>query len=536
MSALARPVTGERRLDPDARPAQAAGTPPLVELQGITKTFPGVIANEAIDLAVMPGEIHALLGENGAGKSTLMNVLTGIYRQDAGRIILDGYAHELPTPQAAIAAGIGMVHQHFKLVPAFTVAENVHLGWAQTPWRASAALLETRTRWLADRFNLAVRPDARVGDLSAGEQQRVEILRVLARDARILILDEPTAVLTPQEAQELFRALRAFRAGGNAVIFISHKLDEVIAIADRISVLRGGRKVATKDAAGATERGLAALMVGHEITLRKVRARPPGLAVSQDPFVELKGVSALDDRGLPALHDVSLGLHGGEILGIAGVAGNGQRELSQVVTGMRAITGGEIRVDGRIAAAGDAASFAGLGIGHIPEDRLRSGLAPGLSVTDNAVLREYAGPPVGGFGLFRPGAAGRLAREIARIAQVAIPSFEMPVRNLSGGNQQRLVARREIRISELVLVAAYPSRGLDVGAIDALLSFLARLRDEGKAVLLVSEDLEELLELSDRVAVLFSGRIMGTLPTAEADIETLGLMMGGRAMEGAIAQ
>lgn len=504
------------------------GTPPLVALQGITKTFPGIVANDGIDLDVMPGEIHALLGENGAGKSTLMNVLTGIYRQDAGRIILDGYARDLSSPQAAIAAGIGMVHQHFKLVPAFTVAENVHLGWEETPWRASASVLEARTRALAERFSLKVRPDARVGDLSAGEQQRVEILRVLARAARILILDEPTAVLTPQEAQDLFRALRAFRANGNAVIFISHKLDEVIAIADRISVLRGGRKIATREAAGATERGLAALMVGHEITLRKVRPRRPGLPVSPEPFVALEGVSALDDRGLPALHDISLRLHGGEILGIAGVAGNGQRELSQVVTGMRPITAGAIRIDGRPAKPGDAAGFAGRGIGHIPEDRLRAGLAPSLSITDNAVLREYGGPPVGGFGLFRPWAAGRLARAIAAAAEVAVPSFEMPARNLSGGNQQRLVARRETRIAERVLVAAYPSRGLDVGAIETLLALIARLRDEGKAVLLFSEELSELIELSDRIAVLFNGRIMGTLPTAEADVETLGLMMGGQ--------
>ncbi|GJE27845.1 ABC transporter ATP-binding protein [Methylobacterium organophilum] len=512
----------------DGRTGYPPGTPPLVELQGITKTFPGVLANDSVDLDVMPGEIHALLGENGAGKSTLMNVLTGIYKQDAGRIIIDGYAQDLPTPQAAIAAGIGMVHQHFKLVPAFTVAENVHLGWPETPWRASAAVLEQRTRALAERFNLAVRPDARVGDLSAGEQQRVEILRVLARSARILILDEPTAVLTPQEAQELFRALRAFREGGNGVIFISHKLDEVIEIADRISVLRGGRKVATQPAAGATERSLAALMVGHEITLRKTRARRPDLAVSPRPFVELKGIHALDDRGLPALHDLSIGLHGGEILGIAGVAGNGQRELSQVITGMRPITAGTVLVDGKAAKAGDAAAFAKLGIGHIPEDRLRSGLAPSLSITDNAVLREYGKPPIGGFGLFRPRAAGRVARAMAKAAEVAIPSFEMPVRNLSGGNQQRLVARREVRIADRVLVAAYPSRGLDVGAIDTLLSLIAALRDEGKAVLLFSEELEELLELSDRIAVLFNGRIMGTVPAAEADIETLGLMMGGQ--------
>ena len=518
---------------PPGTPAEPApgyppGTPALVELQGITKVFPGVIANDAVDLMVMPGEIHALLGENGAGKSTLMNILTGIYQPDAGTIILDGYARALSSPQAAIGAGIGMVHQHFKLVPAFTVAENIHLGWSQTPRRASAAALEARTRALAARFNLAVRPEAIVGDLSAGEQQRVEILRVLAREARILILDEPTAVLTPAEARDLFAALRAFRASGNAVIFISHKLDEVVAIADRISVLRGGRKVATRPAAGTDERGLAALMVGHDITLRRKRPRAPGTRVSPVPMLELQGVSALDDRGLPALRDVTLTLHAGEILGIAGVAGNGQRELSQIVTGMRRVSGGTVRIDGKPVARSDAAAFAAAGIGHIPEDRLRSGLAPGLSVADNAVLREYAGRQVGRGGLFRPWVATRLARTIAADAAVAVPDFGMPVRNLSGGNQQRLVARREIRVAERVLVAAYPSRGLDVGAIDTLLAYLAELRDQGKAVLLFSEELEEILELADRVAVLFAGRIMGVMPASEADVETLGLLMGGR--------
>ncbi|WP_244472543.1 ABC transporter ATP-binding protein [Methylobacterium sp. Leaf89] len=504
------------------------GTPALVELQGITKAFPGVLANDAIDLTVMPGEIHALLGENGAGKSTLMNILTGIYQPDAGTIILDGYARGLPSPQTAIAAGIGMVHQHFKLVPAFTAAENIHLGWSRTPWRASAAALEARTRALAARFNLAVRPEAIVGDLSAGEQQRVEILRVLAREARILILDEPTAVLTPAEARELFSALRSFRSGGNAVIFISHKLDEVVAIADRISVLRCGRKVATRSAAGADERGLATLMVGHDIALRRKRPRAAGTSVSRAPVLELEGVSVHDDRGLPALRDVSLSLHVGEILGIAGVAGNGQRELSQVVTGMRRPAQGTVRIDGRLAARSGAAAFAAAGIGHIPEDRLRSGLAPDLSVSDNAVLREYGGARIGAGGLFRPRAAAELARTIAADAAVMVPDFAMPVRNLSGGNQQRLVAGREIRIADRVLVAAYPSRGLDVGAIDTLLSYLAELRDRGRAVLLFSEELEEILELADRIAVLFAGRIMGVMPAAEADIETLGLMMGGR--------
>ncbi len=510
--------------------ASSVGAPPLVLLRGIGKVFPGVIANADVDLEVRPGEIHALLGENGAGKSTLMNILTGIYQPDSGEIILDGYARTFASPVEAIAAGIGMVHQHFKLVQAFTVAENIHLGWSETPRLASAQVLEARAAALSARFNFAVRPDARVSDLSAGEQQRVEILRVLARKARVLILDEPTAVLTPGEARELFRALRRFREGGNAVIFISHKLDEVMDISDRVSILRGGRKIATEDTRNCTARMLAQMMVGREIVIGDMRDRGPGAApISSAPVLELRAVSAVDDRGLPALRDVSLSLHAGEILGIAGVAGNGQRQLAEVLTGIRRPEAGEIRLRGEIVPGGDAAAFADLGVGHIPEDRLRSGLAPTLSVADNAVLREYKHPPLTRGFLYRPGAATGLARAIAAAADVGVPDFGMPIRNLSGGNQQRLVARREMRVATKVLVAAYPSRGLDVGAMNTMLRYLVELRDGGAAVLLISEELEELLNLSDRIAVLYEGRVMGVVPADNADVETLGMLMGGRA-------
>ena len=504
------------------------GTPPIVLLRGIAKYFPGVIANADVDLEVRRGEIHALLGENGAGKSTLMNILTGIYQPDAGEIIIDGYAATFASPVAAIAAGIGMVHQHFKLVQAFTVAENVHLGWSETPRRASASQLEARTRALAERFNLDVRPDARVSDLSAGEQQRVEILRVLARQARVLILDEPTAVLTPAEARELFKALREFRARGNAVIFISHKLDEVLEISDRISILRGGRKVSTEDTAECSHRMLATLMVGREIVLGNYRNRAAQSPAPRASVLSLGGVSALDDNGRPALREVDLDVRAGEILGIAGVAGNGQRELSQVLTGLRPITGGQVLVDGKVVRSLDPTTFAGLGIGHIPEDRLRSGIAPSLSITDNAVLREYEDAPVSHGPLYRPRAAVGLARTIAGAAGVAVPDFGMPIRNLSGGNQQRLVARREMRIARKLLVAAYPSRGLDVGAINTMLRYFVELRDAAVAVVLISEELDELLNLSDRIAVIYEGRIMGTFNTEDADMETIGLLMGGQ--------
>jgi simple sugar transport system ATP-binding protein len=509
-------------------PIGGPGTPPIVLLRGIAKYFPGVVANADVDLEVRRGEIHALLGENGAGKSTLMNILTGIYQPDAGEIIIDGYATSFASPVEAIAAGIGMVHQHFKLVQAFTVAENVHLGWSDTPRRAAATQLEARTRTLAERFNLDVRPEARVGDLSAGEQQRVEILRVLARQARVLILDEPTAVLTPAEARELFKALREFRARGNAVIFISHKLDEVLEISDRISVLRGGRKVATEDTADCSHRMLATLMVGREIVLGNYRNRSAERDAPRTPVLSLRNVSALDDNGRSALRDVDLDVRAGEILGIVGVAGNGQRELSQVLTGLRPITSGQVLVDGAVVGSLDPATFAGLGIGHIPEDRLRNGIAPSLSITDNAVLREYKAEPVSRGPLFNPRAAGELAHAIAGAADVAVPDFGMPIRNLSGGNQQRLVARREMRIASRLLVAAYPSRGLDVGAINTMLRYFVELRTVAVAVVLISEELDELLNLSDRIAVIYEGRIMGTFKTGDADMETIGLLMGGQ--------
>ncbi|MBW8638885.1 ABC transporter ATP-binding protein [Hoeflea sp. WL0058] len=506
-----------------------AGTPPIVQLKGIAKYFPGVIANQDVDLEVYPGEIHALLGENGAGKSTLMNILTGIYQADAGEIIIDGYKREFASPQQAIAAGIGMVHQHFKLVQAFTVAENIHLGWDETPRRASAAKLERRTADLAKRFNLQVRPGARISDLSTGEQQRVEILRVLARQARVLILDEPTAVLTPAEARELFSALRNFVAEGNAVFFISHKLDEVLEISDRITILRGGRKIATEKASDCDPRMLAKLMVGRDIVLDDMRARPQGAApVSKEPVLSLKNVTARGDDGSPALHDINLAVHAGEIVGVAGVAGNGQRELSQVLTGVRPAASGQIVVDGKPMSGRNAAAYAAGGIGHIPEDRLHSGLAPALSITINAVMREYMKPPITNAGVYNPGAATALSKEIAEAADVMIPDYGMPIRNLSGGNQQRLVARREMRIANKVLVAAYPSRGLDVGAINTMLRYIVELRDAGAGIVLISEELEELLNLSDRIAVLYEGRIMGELENQNIDIDEIGLLMGGR--------
>jgi simple sugar transport system ATP-binding protein len=497
----------------------------VVRLAAITKIFPGLIANDAVDLDVRAGEIHALLGENGAGKSTLMNVLTGIYQPDGGQIHVDGKPVRFASAAQAIAAGIGMVHQHFKLIRAFTVAENIHLGWGETPLRVSPAALEARTRALAEKFGLDVRPEALVGDLSAGEQQRVEILRTLARGARVLILDEPTAVLTPGESAVLLRALRDYAKAGAAIVFISHKLDEVLAVADRITVLRAGKRVASLASGACDEAMLARLMVGHALAPRAPRAvaRATGKVV-----LELRGVSARNDRGLPALRGVDLAVHEGEIVAVAGVAGNGQRELTEVLTGMRAASEGEVRLGGRVMPGADPAAFLAGGVGHIPEDRLRSGLAPSMSVTDNAVLREYRVPPLARGPVFSPRAAADLARRIAKDAGVLVPNMRAPVRNLSGGNQQRLVARREMRVAARVLVAAYPTRGLDIGAIDTMLRYLCDMRDRGVGVVLVSEELGEVLQIADRVAVFFAGRLMGLFPSSECRLERLGLLMGGQ--------
>ena len=504
---------------------RGANDTPVVRLAAITKLFPGLVANDAVDFDLKRGEIHALLGENGAGKSTLMNVLTGIYQPDGGQILLDGAPVSFASPVQAIAAGIGMIHQHFKLIRAFTVAENVHLGWSETPRLVSSAVLEQRTAALAERFNLAVRPDARVEDLSAGEQQRVEILRVLARGARVLILDEPTAVLTPREAGELFKALQILLSQGCSVIFISHKLDEVLAISHRVTVLRAGRKVATLPVGECDHAQLARLMVGRDILMPDVCA---GRKQRGNIVLQLAGVSALDERGVMALRDVDLDLHAGEIVGVAGVAGNGQRELSEVLTGVRDVAEGQVRIDGKTMGQASPGVFLAAGIGHVPEDRLRSGLAPSMPVSDNTVLREYRAPPIARGPLFLPGPATALARNIIEAAQVLVPSLRMPVRNLSGGNQQRLVARREMRVAHRALVAAYPTRGLDVGAINTMLTYLAEMRDHGIGVLLISEELEELLNIADRVVVLFQGRIMGGFNAEEADMERIGLLMGGR--------
>lgn len=501
---------------PDEKPA-------LVELRGVTKSFYGVVANHAVDFDVRAGEIHALLGENGAGKSTLMNIMAGIYQPDIGDIYVDGVAKKLLNPIESIGAGIGMVHQHFKLVPAFTVAENIHLGWNETPLRTTPRTLERRTADFAERFKLEVNPKAKVRDLAAGEQQRVEILKVLVRGARVLVLDEPTAVLTPLEATRLMTSLREFRASGKAVVLISHKLGEVLNVADRITVLRAGRVTAKGDAGSFTVDSLAHALIG---TTSAAPRREPATR-SPDPRLQLRGVDLRNSRGLLGLAQADLDLYGGEIIGIAGVAGNGQLELSEVLTGLRPPERGHVVIDGRKAEAPTPLLFAESGIGHIPEDRLKTAIAPTLDIIRNAAMREYNRSPIRRGSWLNPPAMKRLAKDIIGAARIVAANPAKLVGDLSGGNQQRLVVCREMRIATRALIAAYPTRGLDIGAAQAMQQYLLDLRAAGVGIVLISEDLDEIFALADRIAVVFKGSVSKFFEPESIDRETIGLLMGG---------
>jgi general nucleoside transport system ATP-binding protein len=495
-------------------------------MRGITKRFPGVVANEAVDFEAAAGEVHALLGENGAGKSTLSNILTGLYQPDDGEIRLYGEPVRFGSPSDAIDAGIGMVHQHFRLVPPFTVAENVVLGDHRhdgAHFLIDQRAIGRRVLELGRRYSLAVDPRARIWQLSLGEQQRVEILKSLYKEARILILDEPTAVLTPQESRQLFGTIRAMADDGRTIIFISHKLHEVKAVADRVTILRGGRTVATVPAAEATPRSLAALMVGREIELgRRNRRHDVG-----ETCLEVDELSTDGDRGLPAVKGVSLAVRRGEIVGVAGVAGNGQRELAEAIAGVRWPTSGTIRVAGKKLKGGDAREAIAAGIAYVPEDRLGTGLAPGLSVADNVVLKSYRRPPAsrGPFLILRR--IRELAEAVMRRYDVRASGPDAPVRQLSGGNLQKVVLGREFSGDPAVLVAASPTRGLDVAGIETVHAYLREAAEGGVGVLLISEDLDEIRALADRIAVMYEGAVVGEREAETATVEELGLLMAG---------
>ncbi len=498
---------------------------PVLELRGITKRFPGVLANDNIDFILEPGEIHAMLGENGAGKTTLMNILYGLYRPDDGEIYIQGEKKEIFTPNDSINAGVGMVHQHFMLIPVFTVTENVMLG--VEPTRAGVFLdrEETANRILeiSDNYKLEVDPNAYIRDLPVGVQQRVEIIKLLYREANILILDEPTSVLTPQESDELFKIMRSLTEQGKSIIFITHKLREVLDAADRITVIRQGKVIGTTTPKKADQNKLAAMMVGREVDLAV--KKPP--ANIREKILSVENLMVCDDRNQVIVNDVSFDVHSGEILGIAGVQGNGQTELVEALTGLRQPVEGQITLLEEDITRANPRLITELGTAHIPEDRQRDGLVLAYPVADNLVLNTYYIEPFSKGAVLQPDAILASAIEVIENFDIRTPSPLTQVGSLSGGNQQKVIVGREFSRPIKLLVAAQPTRGLDVGSIEYIHNRLIEKRDSGVAILLVSTELDEIMQLSDRIAVMYRGQIVGILPGEDATKEKIGLLMAG---------
>jgi len=506
--------------------------PLALEARNITKRFPGVLANDKVNFQLEQGEIHALLGENGAGKTTLMNILYGLYKADDGEVLVDGKSITLSDPRDAIKHGIGMVHQHFMLVPVMTVAENVMLGTEESTPRSSflgplsrlnIRAVEDKIRALSTRYGLIVNPSDYVLLLPVGVQQRVEIIKALYREARILILDEPTAVLTPQEARDLFNIMRSLVAQGVSIVFITHKLKEVLAIADRITVMRAGHVVGSTTPAQTSEAQLAAMMVGREVILEveKGEAKPGA------PVLKVEALNVLDDRKTPAVRGVSFEVRAGEVLGIAGVQGNGQTELVEAITGLRKVESGHVYMGVDDQVNHSPRQIFEHGTAHVPEDRQRHGLVLSYPVRDNLVLITYYRPPFSKKGVIEEDVVAQNAARLIEEFDIRTPGAETLVQTLSGGNQQKVIVARELSRSVKLLVAAQPTRGLDVGSIEFIHHRIVEQRDAGSAVLLVSAELDEILALSDRVAVMYKGEILDILPIQEATRERVGLLMAG---------
>ena len=516
-------TTGRPATLDEGSPAPAgAASVPAFATRGVTKRFPGVLANDHVSFEVMPGEIHALLGENGAGKTTLCNLLTGLYRPDDGYVEVGGAAMQFHSPRDSQQAGIFMVHQHFALVQSLSVAENVILGWSRRRgmW-FSPRRVEREIGEIAEAFHMPIDPGAKIWQLSMGEQQRVEILKALYRGARTLILDEPTTVLTPQEVRQLFDTLEGMAADGTSVVFISHKMPEVLAVADRVTVLRGGRAMGTVQTADSDARSLAHLMVGRDVLLTRKESKAK--INGGEDVLALSDVSARGDLGTPALTGVSLQVRAGEILGIAGVAGNGQRELAEVIAGERPSTAGTITIAGR-PQHGTPWEAIDAGLGYVPEERMGVGVAPGLSIADNLILKSYRdghGP------ILHARRAQQNATELIDRFDIVARGPKTLARELSGGNVQRLLLARELSGHAKVLVAASPTRGLDVAATESVRLLLTGSADRGVGVLLISEDLDEVLDLADRIAVMYRGRVVDVLDRDDADVDRIGLMMAG---------
>ena len=498
--------------------------PAALELRGITKRFGAVVANDRVDFDLRAGEVHALLGENGAGKSTLMSILYGLYSPTEGEVLIGGEPVQIASPADAIDRGIGMVHQHFMLVPVMTVTENIVLG--NEPSRGAGVLdlkeASARVRELSDRYGLAVDPDAVIEDTTVGMQQRVEILRALYRGAQILVLDEPTAVLTAQEVTELFRVLRALQEAGTSIVFISHKLNEVLEIADRITVLRRGKRIDTVPKEGATEQSLARMMVGRDVLLRvdKAAAKPV------EPVLRMADVHVRDERGLEAVRGVDLEVRGGEIVALAGVDGNGQQELVDAIAGLAVPEAGSIVVDGTEVAGRGVRAATDAGVAHIAEDRHRRGLVLPFTLAENLALREYRSPEMSRRGLLQVRRIATRARGLLKEYDVRGGSETSLASSLSGGNQQKVCIAREIASNPKLLIAHQPTRGLDVGAIEFVHRRLIAERDAGRGILLVSLESEEVRSLADRILVIYEGRIVGELPP-DASEEQLGILMTG---------
>ncbi|MEW5813962.1 MAG: ABC transporter ATP-binding protein [Spirochaetota bacterium] len=495
-------------------------------MRDITKTFPGVLANDRVDLTVKLGEIHALVGENGAGKTTLMNILYGLHRPDSGTIAINGKQVEIDSPDTAIRLGMGMVHQHFKMVPSFTVTENITLGSEPTRWKGifiDEKRARARVAALSERYGLKIEPHLRVRDLPVGIQQRVEILKTLYREAEVLILDEPTAVLTPQETRELFSVIRGLVRHGKTVIFITHKLREVMEISNRVTVMRRGRVVNTRRTAETTPQQLANMMVGREVLLRinKTPANPG------EVIFQVQDLVVLDNRGLPAVRGVTFEVRQGEILGIAGVEGNGQTELVEAITGLRTAEAGRINLNGRDISRSSPRRRRELGLSHIPEDRYTTGLNMQADLKDNAIVGSYYHPPFSNWNILSFSRIRQFTSQLFREFDVRTPGWNVTASTLSGGNLQKMVLARELSVRPRILVASQPTRGLDIGSIEFVHQRILKVRDCGTAVLLVSAELDEILSLSDRVAVMYEGRIMGIVEAQTANEEALGLMMAG---------
>jgi len=499
------------------------GDEPALRLTGITKRFPGVLANDGVSLDVRRGEVLGLLGENGAGKSTLMNVVYGLYKPDEGEIHVNGRPVHIRSPHHALELGLGMVHQHFMLVPDMTVAENIAMAPSGLPRRTRLGDVEREIEELCRRFRLVVDPRALIEDLSVGARQRVEIIKLLYRGADLLILDEPTAALTPPEWRELSQFLRGMADEGRSVIFITHKLDELFGLVDRCTVLRDGRVVDTVDIGETDKRALARMMVGREVTLRVERpAIEPG-----KPVLEVEGLGLTDDNGHPLLDDISFQVREGEVFGVAGVAANGQTELVETLIGLRHPQTGTVRLEGRSLEATDPAAFTAAGGAIVPEDRHHEAVALELSVLDNILMKEFQSGRFVRRGIIDFGSARNRAEQLVRDFDVKTPSTAVPVRQLSGGNQQKLVLARELSRDPRLVIAFQPTRGLDVGAIEFVYGQLNEMKKRGGAVLLISFELDEIFTMADRFAVMVGGRFLQVLEGGTADPETVGMLMGG---------